>query len=159
MRVAIHAAPARLSGIWLSPENPSGRQAAEALGEPISKETRAIDLLKRPGMNYRRLSEVPAIGVVLEQESWASQLEIEVRYSGYLDRQNQEIERRRGHEELAISSQLNYSAIKGLSSEVKEKLANVRPATVGQASRIPGVTPAAISLLLVHLKKLRSRAA
>ena len=158
-RNAIAVEKDRLENIWLTPENEAGQQAAATLDEPISKETRAIDLLKRPGMTYARLAAVEAIGPGLEQEEWASQLEIQVRYSGYLDRQGQEIERRRANENLAIATDLDYAQIKGLSSEVREKLATVRPATVGQASRIPGVTPAAISLLLIHLKKLRSRAA
>ncbi len=155
---AIETERARLATIWLSPDNAAGREAERILGEPISKETRAIDLLKRPGMDYRRLSELDAIGARLEDE-WAAQLETEVRYSGYLDRQRQEIERRQSNEALGIDPQIDYSAIRGLSAEVSEKLARVRPTTVGQASRIPGVTPAAISLLLVYLKKHRSRAA
>jgi tRNA uridine 5-carboxymethylaminomethyl modification enzyme len=158
-REAIEKERTRLSELWLTPENSAGKRAAAALGEPISKETRAIDLLKRPGMTYRRLAAVEDIGCGLSDDSWADQLQIQVRYSGYLDRQSQEIERRRKNETLEISTGLDYSAIKGLSAEVTEKLARVRPATVGQASRIPGVTPAAISLLLVHLKKRGSRAA
>lgn len=158
-REAIAAERARLEGIWLAPENDIGKSAAATLDEPISKETRALDLLKRPGMTYARLAAVEGIGAGLGDENWAAQLEIQVRYSGYLDRQGQEIERRRANENLAISAELDYAQIKGLSSEVREKLSSVRPATVGQASRIPGVTPAAISLLLIHLKKLRSRAA
>lgn len=158
-REAIAVERARLEGIWLAPENDIGKSAAATLDEPISKETRALDLLKRPGMTYARLAAVEGIGAGLGDESWAAQLEIQVRYSGYLDRQGQEIERRRANENLAISAELDYAQIKGLSSEVREKLSSVRPATVGQASRIPGVTPAAISLLLIHLKKLRSRAA
>ena len=82
-----------------------------------------------------------------------------MRYSGYLERQNQEIERRRKNENLAIPPQFDYEKIRGLSAEVNEKFSSIRPATVGQASRIPGVTPAAISLLLVHLKKNRSQQA
>ncbi|MDX1555141.1 MAG: tRNA uridine-5-carboxymethylaminomethyl(34) synthesis enzyme MnmG, partial [Xanthomonadales bacterium] len=157
-REAIEAERKRLAGIWLTPDNAAGQEAAHVLSEPISKETRAIDLLKRPGMNYRRLAELQGVGTQLS-EDWAGQLETEIRYEGYLDRQRQEIERRKANEALELSADVDYSAIKGLSAEVSEKLAKVRPATVGQASRIPGVTPAAISLLLVYLKKHRSRAA
>lgn len=158
-REAIEAETERLSNIWLAPGNSAGQAAEKLLGEPISKETRAIDLLKRPGMTYRRLAELESIGSQLEDSTWASQLEIHVRYSGYLDRQNMEIERRRNNESLEIPESTNYDDIRGLSSEVREKLARVCPATVGQASRIPGMTPSAISLLLVHLKKVRSKAA
>ena len=158
-REAIEAEHRRLSDIWLTPHNQAGRRATSMLGEPISKETRAIDLLKRPGMTYRRLAGVEGIGAELLEDEWAGQLEIQIRYSGYLDRQSQEIERRRSNEDLEIPSHTDYAKIKGLSAEVREKLSRVRPATVGQASRIPGVTPAAISLLLVHLKKHRSKAA
>jgi len=158
-RDAIDAERERLSGLWLTPENAAGREAVSILGEPVSKETRAIDLLKRPGLTYARLAEVEQIGARLENDSWADQLEIQIRYSGYLDRQNQEIEKRRNNENLQIAPDIDYSEIRGLSAEATEKLTKVRPATLGQASRIPGVTPAAISLLLVHLKKHRSRAA
>ena len=89
----------------------------------------------------------------------AEQVEIEVRYSGYLERQNQDIERRRNNESMAIPDGFDYSRIRGLSSEVREKLERAFPQTIGQASRIPGMTPAAISLLLVYLKKDRQEVA
>ena len=92
---AIETERRRLSEIWLTPRNAAGREAAELLDEPISKEIRAIDLLKRPGMTYRRLAGVEGIGARLTEDDWAVQLEIELRYSGYVDRQGQEIERRR----------------------------------------------------------------
>ena len=89
----------------------------------------------------------------------AEQIEIQERYSGYLDRQHADIERRRRHEDMAIGEAFDYQRVRGLSAEVREKLERVRPDTVGQASRIPGMTPAAISLLLVHLKKTQPRVA
>jgi tRNA uridine 5-carboxymethylaminomethyl modification enzyme len=89
----------------------------------------------------------------------AQQVEIQSRYAGYLDRQAEEIAHRARHEETVIQPEFDYSTVHGLSAEVMEKLARIRPASVGQASRIPGVTPAAISLLLVHLKKYRKRVA
>lgn len=158
-RDAIDAERERLSNMWLAPGNPAGQAAEKLLGEPISKETRAIDLLKRPGMTYRRLAAVESVGSKLEDDTWAGQLEIQVRYSGYLERQRMEIERRRSNENLEIPSEIDYGEIRGLSAEVREKLSNVRPATVGQASRIPGMTPAAVSLLMVHLKRIRSQQA
>jgi len=158
-RKAIEAERERLSGIWLAPGNSAGQQAQDLLGEPISKETRAIDLLKRPGMTYARLAEVEVIGSRLDEDSWANQLEIQIRYSGYLQRQTMEIERRRNNENLEIPEDTDFGEIRGLSAEVQEKLTKIRPATVGQASRIPGMTPAAVSLLMVHLKKTRSQEA
>ena len=149
----------RLSSLWLSPENELGKAAASHLGEPLSKETRAIDLLKRPELSYERLVETPGLGPGVDDEGAARQLEIQVRYSGYLNRQDEEIARRRKHEMHALNPDLDYAGIRGLSSEVVEKLNAVKPATIGQASRIPGITPAAISLLLVHLKKSGIRAA
>ncbi len=158
-RDAIASENERLSGIWLTPGNAAGQQAEKLLGEPISKEIRAIDLLKRPGMTYQRVAQVDGIGSRLEDESWASQLEIQIRYSGYLQRQNMEIERRRNNESRRIPEGLDFTEIRGLSAEVQEKLSKIRPATVGQASRIPGMTPAAVSLLLVHLRKTGSQQA
>jgi len=89
----------------------------------------------------------------------AEQIEIQERYAGYLGRQQEDIERRQRHEEMAIGADFDYRRVRGLSSEVREKLERVRPDTIGQASRIPGMTPAAISLLLVYLKKARQQVA
>jgi tRNA uridine 5-carboxymethylaminomethyl modification enzyme len=156
---ALEAERARLSGIWITPENTLGRVLTEACGIPVSKETRALDLLKRPELGYRQLVSIEGIGPGIPDERVARQLEIQVRYAGYLDRQEAEIARRRQHEVLEIAEDFDYAKVRGLSAEVTEKLASVRPANVGQAARIPGVTPAAISLLLVHLKRHRQRVA
>jgi tRNA uridine 5-carboxymethylaminomethyl modification enzyme len=156
---ALEAERARLAGIWVTPENTLGRALTQACGIPISKESRALDLLKRPELGYRRLVSIEGIGPGIPDERVAQQLEIQVRYAGYLDRQEAEIARRRQHEVLEIAEDFDYAKVRGLSAEVTEKLASVRPANVGQAARIPGVTPAAISLLLVHLKRHRQRVA
>jgi tRNA uridine 5-carboxymethylaminomethyl modification enzyme len=153
MRDAIELERQRLNEIRVSPGNALGRKIESACGIAIGKEVRALDLMKRPEVGYRQLTGVEGVGPGVESERIAQQLEIQVRYAGYLGRQQEDIERRRKHESYRIPPDFNYSGVKGLSSEVREKFENVRPDTVGQASRIPGITPAAISLLLVNLKK------
>ena len=101
------------------------------------------------------LMRVPELGPAVVDAKVAEQVEIVAKYSGYLDRQREEIERARRNEDTAIPDGLDYAAVRGLSSEVLQKLQRVRPQTVGQAGRIPGVTPAAVSLLLVHLTRVR----
>ena len=145
----------RLSDIWVTPGNALGRMLATVYGIPVSKEVRALDLLKRPEIDYQRLVDIKGIGPGVEDEQISQQLEIQARYSGYLGRQQEDIARRRRHETMEIGDDFDFSGVQGLSNEVREKLQSVRPDTIGQASRVPGVTPAAISLLLVHLKKSR----
>ncbi len=137
----------------MTPGNALGRKVETAYGIPVSKEVRALDLLKRPEVDYQRLVDIEGIGPGVEDEQVSRQLEIQVRYSGYLGRQQEDIARRRRHETMEIRADFYFDGVQGLSAEVREKLQRVRPDTIGQASRIPGVTPAAISLLLVHLKK------
>ncbi len=145
----------RLNEIWVTPGNALGRMVETAYGIPISKEMRALDLLKRPEVDYQRLVEIEGIGPGVKDGQVSQQLEIQVRYSGYLGRQQEDIARRRRHETMEIGDDFDFGGVQGLSAEVREKLQSVRPDTIGQASRVPGVTPAAISLLLVHLKKSR----
>jgi len=145
----------RLNDIWVTPGNALGRMVETAYGIPVSKEMRALDLLKRPEVDYQRLVEIEGIGPGVKDGQVSQQLEIQVRYSGYLGRQQEDIARRRRHETMEIGDDFDFSGVQGLSAEVREKLQSVRPDTIGQASRVPGVTPAAISLLLVHLKKSR----
>ena len=145
----------RLNDIWVTPGNALGRKVESAHGIPVSKEVRALDLLKRPEVDYQRLVGIEGIGPGVEDEQISQQLETQVRYSGYLGRQQEDIAQRRRHEAMEIGDDFDFDGVQGLSAEVREKLQNVRPDTIGQASRVPGVTPAAISLLLVHLKKSR----
>lgn len=156
---AISTEQSRLKDIWLTPQNEAGQQLQQQFDIQLSKESRALDLLKRPEMNYTRLVSLEAVGPGVADTQVAEQVEIQVRYAGYLDRQAEEIAHRARHEETGINPDFDFTTVRGLSSEVMEKLARVRPVNVGQASRIPGVTPAAISLLLVHLKKFRQRVA
>jgi len=149
----------RLSEIWVAPGGGVARLLESVHGITISKEATALDLLKRPDMDYDKLVSLEGVGPGVSDATVTEQVEIQLRYSGYLNRQKEDIERRLRHEGTVISSDFDYSAVRGLSSEVREKLEKVKPDTVGQASRIPGMTPAAISLLLVHLKKGRQKVA
>lgn len=149
-RNAIESETARLHSVWVRPDTPDVDQL---IPKGLSRETRALDLLRRPEIDYASLTQLPAAGPAVKDESVAEQIQIQCRYAGYIDRQREEIERHRLHEETLLSQSFNYEDVRGLSAEVCQKLGDHRPATIGQASRIPGVTPAAISLLLVHLKK------
>jgi tRNA uridine 5-carboxymethylaminomethyl modification enzyme len=159
MRDSIEAEHQRLAGIWVAPGNLLGQRVESEFGVPVSKESRALDLLKRPELDYRRLTSIDGIGPGVESDRVAQQVEIQVRYAGYLGRQQDDIDRRKRYEDMVIEADFDYGSVRGLSTEVMEKLRKVRPDTVGQAARIPGVTPAAISLLLVHLKKSRQKVA
>ena len=150
---AIERETARLRGLWASPGNALGAELAEHLDLTVSRETHALDLLRRPGIDYRQLAGVPGIQAPVLDPAVTEQVEVQIKYAGYLERQREEIERQRRHETTAIPPGFDYEAVRGLSAEVLLKLKQAMPATVGQASRIGGVTPAAISLLLVHLKR------
>ncbi len=152
-REAVERELARLERTWISPGNALGRRVEQALGLELSRESRLLDLLRRPELDYASLMAVEGLGPGLSEPQAAEQVEIQARYSGYLQRQEEEIARARANEQKPIPADFDYHQVKGLSNEVREKLHRQRPATVGQASRVPGVTPAAISLLLVALKK------
>jgi tRNA uridine 5-carboxymethylaminomethyl modification enzyme len=152
-RDAIARETERLRGIWAAPGNALGREIETTLSVPLSRETNALDLLRRPELDYAQLMRVPALGPAVEESQVAEQVQITAKYSGYLDRQNDEIERQRRHEETRIPATFDYAAVRGPSAEVMQKLVRSRPQTIGQAQRISGVTPAAISLLLVHLRR------
>jgi tRNA uridine 5-carboxymethylaminomethyl modification enzyme len=152
-REAIAREQQRLHDTWLRPGQCSDEDAQRVLGAPLAREYRAADLLRRPDVNYRALVSLPGAGPGVSDAKVFEQVEIQARYAGYIDRQQDEIERHRRHEETCVPQDFDYAQVRGLSIEVCEKLARVRPATVGQAARIAGITPAAISLLLVYLKK------
>ena len=128
----------------------SARVAAFQLDLHAAEEN---NLLRRPDVTYQGLMSLPGIDETVSDEKVAEQVEIQAKYSGYIQRQQDEIARQRRHEDTAIPADFNYHGVNGLSAEVQEKLLRIRPETIGMASRIPGVTPAAISLLLVYLKK------
>ncbi len=150
---AVAAEQNRLGAIWLTPDNELGASLFRSNKVSLSKESCALDLLKRPELDYAALMQVAGIGPGATDSSVAEQVEVQVKYAGYLQRQAREIERNRRNEGKAIPPDFNYSSVRGLSFELGEKLQKTRPATIGQASRIPGMTPAAISLMLIHLKK------
>ncbi len=146
----------RLGGMWVRPDKNSGDQLQQQLGISLRKECKAVDLLRRPELDYRTLlSAVPELGPMIEDQQVIEQIDIQARYAGYLDRQQQEVAKLKKQEQQRIPDSIDYHAVRGLSAEAREKLLQVRPETLGQAARISGITPAAISLLLVHLKKHR----
>ena len=154
-REAVEMETTRLRSLWAAPNNALGNAVARDIGVEVSRETSAMDLLRRPELDYATLSKVDGIGPAVADAKVAEQVEIEAKYSGYLDRQREEIARARRHEDSAIPDSFDYAGVRGLSSEVLQKLDRVRPQTIGQAQRIPGVTPAAVQLLIVHLTRLR----
>jgi tRNA uridine 5-carboxymethylaminomethyl modification enzyme len=152
-RDAVERETRRLGALWAAPNNALGTAVQRELGVAVSRETSAIDLLRRPELDYARLARVEGFGPPVQRDDVAAQVEVQVKYAGYLERQREEIERQRRHEHTAIPAGFDYGRVRGLSAEVLLKLKRTRPATLGQAARISGVTPAAISLLLVHLKR------
>ncbi len=154
-RDAVAAETQRLGALWASPNNAIGRDAAATLGIEISRECSGLDLLRRPELDYAKLAAVASFGPAVDDAAVAEQVEIEAKYSGYLERQREEIARQRRSEDTVVHDGFDYAAVRGLSAELRQKLEQVRPQTIGQAQRIPGMTPAAISLLLVHLERAR----
>jgi tRNA uridine 5-carboxymethylaminomethyl modification enzyme len=154
----------RLTGRLLRPQELCSAEALQLLGGPIAREQRAFELLRRPGVEYQGLVSLQAVGPgePLADERLAAQVALQVdvgaKYAGYIDRQQEEIDRQRRSEATRLPEDLDYAAVAGLSNEARQRLAEARPDTLGQASRLPGITPAAVSILLIHLKK-RSRAA
>lgn len=143
----------RLSQIWINPNSEGVEDLNAMLKTPISREASGEDLLRRPEVDYSLLTSLEAFGPALEDQQAAEQVEIQVKYHGYIQRQQDEIEKSLRHENTKLPVDLNYQDVKGLSNEVVSKLSEAKPETIGIASRISGVTPAAISILLVHLKK------
>ncbi|HET9822138.1 MAG TPA: tRNA uridine-5-carboxymethylaminomethyl(34) synthesis enzyme MnmG [Burkholderiaceae bacterium] len=175
-RDAVSRETQKLKSTWVNPALLPVDHAARLLGKALEHEHSLLDLLRRPGIGYDTVAEVARIartdlggdaGVsreTLEAELGAplataviEQVEIATKYAGYIDKQIEEVERAAAYEHLALPEDLDYAKVTALSHEVRQKLARHRPATLGQASRISGVTPAAVSLLLVHLKKGRFR--
>lgn len=152
-REAIEREQQHLRDTWLRPGDLSAEEAERVFDKPLMREYRLAELLSRPNVTYDDLMGLSAIQNGGVAPDVAEQVEIQAKYAGYIARQQDEIVRQRRHEELQLPADMDYGRVAGLSSEVKEKLASHRPATLGQAGRVPGVTPAAVSLLLVHLKK------
>jgi len=157
----------RLKSTWVNPRVLDEREAARVLGKPIEREYTLADLLRRPNVRYAslltladrdgRLIGGPAVEGA-DDPQVAEQVEIASKYAGYIDRQQDEVARHESHETTRIPAALDYAHVRGLSNEIRQRLQAVRPETVGQAARVYGVTPAAISLLLVHLKRINREA-
>jgi tRNA uridine 5-carboxymethylaminomethyl modification enzyme len=152
-REQIEAERQRLRVIWLSPKLVENTQADAVFGQRLEREYSLEELLRRPEVSYSSLMKIAAAGPGTGDHVIAEQVEIQIKYQGYINRQQDEIDRQAGNEHLKLPKGLNYSQVRGLSTEIQQKLTKQQPETVGQASRISGMTPAAISLLLVHLKR------
>ncbi|HHK5608282.1 TPA: tRNA uridine-5-carboxymethylaminomethyl(34) synthesis enzyme MnmG [Neisseria cinerea] len=153
-REAIEREIQRLKTTWYTPQKLAEDEQIRVFDQKLSREANLHDLLRRPNLNYAALMTLEG---AMPSERLAAevveQVEIQVKYQGYIDRQNEEIDSRRDIETLKLSDDIDYSKVKGLSAEVQQKLNQHKPETVGQASRISGVTPAAVALLMVHLKR------
>jgi tRNA uridine 5-carboxymethylaminomethyl modification enzyme len=152
-REAIERERQRLRRTWVRPGEIDAALLHRVLGDEMRREATALDLLARPRVTYRSLLELPGLGPGAEDPQVCEQVEIQAKYAGYIERQREEIERQRAQEALQLPRDLDFDQVRGLSAEVREKFSRSRPLTVGQAARIPGVTPAAVSLLLIHLKR------
>jgi tRNA uridine 5-carboxymethylaminomethyl modification enzyme len=150
---SIEAERTRLERLVIRPDRLSAAQMRAVFGGPLSREFSAIELLRRPEVSYSALAAIDAFGAPGLEPSVQEQVEIQAKYDGYIRRQLDDIRRSRRFEEQRLPDGFDYASVHGLSHEVCQKLGESRPETVGQASRVPGVTPAAVSLLLVHLKK------
>ena len=155
-REAVELELQRLRDVWIQPGQVSAEETQRVFGDKLSREYRLEDLLRRPKVTYRGLMSLNAAGSGVEQDIVADQVEVQVKYAGYIQRQQEEVLRAQEKETTSLAELSNYDNVIGLSHEVRQKLNEQRPETVGQASRIPGITPAAISLLLIHLKKRKT---
>ncbi len=155
-RSKVAAETEHLRSIWVRPEDLKAGEADIAIGKELQRESNLLDLLRRPEVSYHQLVQFTnyiKTGDPVTDADVIAQIEIQVKYSGYIERQQKEIEKLRRNEATALPDKMDYADVNGLSSEIREKLNRVQPASIGQASRIAGMTPAAISILLVHLKK------
>ena len=141
----------RLRSTWIQPNSAQAKQLEKIVANKLSHEYSLFDLLKRPELNYQTINDLTPDHKI--DAKVAEQVEIDAKYAGYVGRQQEEIERLKRHENTSIPTTFDYASVRGLSNEVKQKLSQARPTTLARASRVPGVTPAAISLLLVSLKK------
>ena len=163
-REAIEKEQQRLKTMQIQPDSAEAGRFNSLMDKPMSRNYSAAELLRRPEIDYRALVDIIGAGEGAESLSdeqiaaqvagqVAEQVEIQAKYAGYLDRQQDEIDKAKRNEQTRIPNVIDYAQVRGLSSEVQQKLSDHKPETIGQAGRIPGVTPAAISLLMVHLKK------
>src|SRR5450759_3323821 len=152
-REAVARESERLKSSWVNPKVITQHQFERVLGQGIEREYTLQDLLRRPGVSYAALMTLPGAGPAVDDPLVAEQVEIQCKYQGYIERQQDEVTRQEAYEATRLPADLDYRRVRGLSIEAQQKLNQHRPETLGQAARISGVTPAAISLLLVHLKR------
>jgi len=152
-REAIAREQQRLRSTWLKPGMVGENEELRVLGAPLAHEYNLLELLRRPEVSYTALTALSGAGSAVDDVQVTEQIEIQAKYAGYIDRQQDEIDKHQRHEDLHLPETLDYAGVRGLSIEARQKLARHRPATLGQAARLSGITPAAISLLLVHLKR------
>ncbi len=150
-REGIEKETERLSTTWIQPGTAEAEKLNEFIDQPITREYSLLDLLKRPNVAYEDIANLKGQAVTNLQV--AAQVEVQIKYAGYIDRQSEEIERLRRYENTLLPEDFDYKSVEGLSNEAKQKLIYARPQTLARASRIPGITPAAISILLIYLKK------
>ena len=143
----------RLRSTWVNPASECAAAVNGIVNAPLTREYSLEELLRRPEVTYDSLMSIEALGPRIANDQAAEQVEIQVKYAGYIDRQQDEIDKQLRNENTLLPAELDYAEVSGLSNEVKIKLNDAKPETIGQASRISGITPAAISILLVHLKK------
>lgn len=149
---AIERETERLKKTWVQPKTPAGNIADQYLEKPLAREYSLMDLLKRPEIKYTDIAKIKPCDIEVS-EAVAEQIEIQAKYDGYISRQQDEIDRLKRNENTRLPIDFEYGTVSGLSNELKQKLLDIKPESIAQASRIPGVTPAAISLILVYLKK------
>jgi|TARA_R110000851_G_scaffold308369_1_gene467224 tRNA uridine 5-carboxymethylaminomethyl modification enzyme len=160
-RDAVTSEVARLKSTWVQPQKLSSESAEQVLGKQIEREYSLHDLLKRPNVHYETLAELKdnagetLAGTLVKEPHVSEQVEIQIKYAGYVNRQQEEVKKQANLDDQVIPEEINYDTIQSLSIEVRQKLKQSRPQTVGQARRVSGVTPAAISLLLIHIKRLQ----
>lgn len=158
-RESIEQEKQRLSKTWVQPKTAAADAINAWLPDKLTREYALSELLKRPELDYSKLSSIAELGPFVADDSVAQQVEIQAKYQGYIDRQQEEISRLKKHEQTPLPANFDYEKVRGLSSEVVQKLNAAKPGTLGQAGRISGVTPAAVSLLLVHIKKRQIKSA
>src|SRR5690606_1126220 len=163
-RDAVQQEIQRLRSTWINPRVVQSHSVEELLGQPLEKEASAYDLLKRPRITYKNLVATSGengellFGPGVGDPKVAEQVEIQVKYAGYIQKQKEEVERQQAQENLAIPEGFDYDRVPSLSFEARARLKQAQPATVGQASRVSGITPAAVSLLLIQLKREQAAA-
>ncbi|AUZ77377.1 MULTISPECIES: tRNA uridine-5-carboxymethylaminomethyl(34) synthesis enzyme MnmG [Aeromonas] len=143
----------RIRSTWIHPQHPSLEAVNALVNTPLTREQSLEELLRRPEVTYEALMAIEGVGPALPDTAAADQVEIQIKYAGYIERQHDEVEKQLRNENTLLPLDMNYRDVNGLSNEVIAKLNDAKPQTIGQASRISGITPAAISILLVHLKK------